>query len=442
MSKKRDKFFKLTLTQQLIGIILLFVVVFLSFFFIYLNNYINSFVRLEMEKELNRTHVQVRQNFIRSNNGSFLTYDTDDSVSHKIITDVGTFQTRSYRYLPTPVQNDINLTLQQLLDDQDYSLLFEAFDQDEGYLIEVSIDSNLDYTIISVLSSDYSNQLRNNLINGILNAVFLIVLLLFALMLTWVSSIIRSLGKINDYVANVTEDDQIELEVERGDEIGDVAKSIVYMTDELQRQEQVKAELIQNISHDLKTPIATIKSYGESIKDGIYPYDTLEKSVDVIIEHATRLEEKVHSLLLLNRMDYLVSNNDGSSVDLKEIVEKTLVSVIPINTELEIIVNVESSEFIGEEESWRVVCENILDNALRYAQTYIKITLKENSLTFENDGQPLTSEVRSTMFKAYEKGTDGGFGMGLSIVNRVVTAYGYEVYAENTKNGVMIRIDK
>ena len=48
--------------------------------------------------------------------------------------------------------------------------------------------------------------------------------------------------------------------------------------------------MIHNISHDLKTPIATIKSYGESIKDGIYPYDTLEKSVDVIIENADRLE--------------------------------------------------------------------------------------------------------------------------------------------------------
>ena len=46
------------------------------------------------------------------------------------------------------------------------------------------------------------------------------------------------------------------------------------------------------------------------------------------------------------------------------------------------------------------------------------------------------------MFKAYEKGSDGGFGMGLSIVHRVVTAYDATVYAENTADGVIIRIEK
>lgn len=71
-----------------------------------------------------------------------------------------------------------------------------------------------------------------------------------------------------------------------------MAEAIVDMTDELSAQERIREEMIQNISHDLKTPIATIKSYSESIKDGIYPYDTLEKSVDVIIEHADRLERK------------------------------------------------------------------------------------------------------------------------------------------------------
>ena len=62
------------------------------------------------------------------------------------------------------------------------------------------------------------------------------------------------------------------------------------MREELLKQEKTKEEMIHNISHDLKTPIATIKSYGESIKDGIYPYETLEKSVDVIIDNADRLE--------------------------------------------------------------------------------------------------------------------------------------------------------
>ncbi len=444
MNKPKEKIVRLTLTQQLVGIILLFVVAFLSFFFTYLNRNINNFVNSEMETTLTESHDKVFKGYLQNFDGQMIidTSDVDEHVSHKIWDISGQSQTRTYRDLPTSVRNMINVTRSQMYINQLDHHDFIAESSEGNYLIKMSISYQNDLTVVSALSEAYSYNLRSSLINKVLNGVFLIVLLLFTLMLTWVSSIIRSLNKIQDYVNAVANDESASLTIYRQDEIGEVAKALVYMNDELDRQEKVKAELIQNISHDLKTPIATIKSYGESIKDGIYPYDTLEKSVDVIIEHADRLEEKVHNLLLLNRMDYIVSNNDGHMVDLKDIVEKTLVSVVPMNSELEIIVNAEPAMFIGEEESWRVVCENILDNALRYAQTYIKITLTENSLSFENDGESLTSEVKSTMFKAYEKGTDGGFGMGLSIVHRVVNAYDCTVYAENTKDGVMIRIDK
>ena len=101
----------------------------------------------------------------------------------------------------------------------------------------------------------------------------------------------------------------VELHVNREDEIGEVADALVNMKDELTKQEKAKEEMIHNISHDLKTPIATIKSYAESIKDGIYPYGTMEKSVDVIIDNAQRLEDKVHNLLYLNRVEYLTTSD-------------------------------------------------------------------------------------------------------------------------------------
>ena len=85
-----------------------------------------------------------------------------------------------------------------------------------------------------------------------------------------------------------------------------MAKALVEMKNEIDDQEKTKEEMIHNISHDLKTPIAIIKSYGESIRDGVYPYDTLDKSVDVIVENADRLSKKVQSLLFLNRLDFVM----------------------------------------------------------------------------------------------------------------------------------------
>ncbi len=97
-------------------------------------------------------------------------------------------------------------------------------------------------------------------------------------------------------------------------------------------------------------------------------------------------------------------------------------------------------KFHGEEDPWRIVVENLVDNALRYAKTYIQITLHEGELCVINDGKPISEDRLEKLFKPYEKGTDGKFGLGLSIVYRVATTYGYKVDAENLKDGVCFRI--
>ena len=151
----------------------------------------------------------------------------------------------------------------------------------------------------------------------------------FIILMIWVAGLIHPLNQIRNYIEKVkvglTPQD---LKIYREDEIGELADALVSMRKELQKQEQTKEDMIHNISHDLKTPIATIKSYGESIKDGIYPYDTLEKSVDVIIENAERLEKKVHSLLYLNRVEYLISQDaEGAITNMKDVIEKVLLNI-------------------------------------------------------------------------------------------------------------------
>ena len=211
-----------------------------------------------------------------------------------------------------------------------------------------------------------------------------------------------------------------------------------------QEAEKRKTELVAYLAHDLKTPIATIKSYSEAIKDGIYPYDTLEKSVDVIIEHAGRLEKKVRSLILLNKMGYLQDTApEGNCLDMNEVIEKAILSLKVVKPEIELISKADPDIcFHGEEEPWRITVENLIDNALRYARSHIIVELHENQLCVINDGSHIEEERMETLFHPYEKGTDGQFGLGLSIVYRVCTTYGYRVQAENLKDGVCFRIWK
>ena len=88
------------------------------------------------------------------------------------------------------------------------------------------------------------------------------------------------------------------------------------------------------------------------------------------------------------------------------------------------------------------VIENILDNALRYAKSEITIDLKADRCIIYNDGPNIPEDRIEQIFKPYEKGTGGQFGLGLAIVRRVLTAYHYTIKIKNLNIGVQFIIEK
>lgn len=307
-------------------------------------------------------------------------------------------------------------------------------------LLQVSDEA----VLVSITYSNNMDKFESTLVKSVVYITVIVVGFFFIILMMWVITLIHPLNQMRNYIERVKLGKDAELHVNRKDEIGELADALISMRDELKKQEKTKEEMVHNISHDLKTPIATIKSYGESIKDGIYPYDTLEKSVDVIIENADRLENKVHSLLFMNRVEYLISQDcEGISSNMKEVVEKVILNIKVIKPEIEITTDLEEIYFDGLAEPWRVVVENIIENALRYAKTKIEVHLtEEDGLTIANDGPCMDEERIKVLFKPYEKGQGGKFGLGLSIVSKVVNANHFEVCGENTADGVIFRITR
>ena len=113
-----------------------------------------------------------------------------------------------------------------------------------------------------------------------------------------------------------------------------------------------------------------------------------------------------------------------------------------IEIEIEIETDLKDISFKGDEECWRICVENIIENAYRYVNKKIKIVLKEDYLEIYNDGEPIDSDNIEALFQPYEKGTKGQFGLGLSIVHKTCTMYGYNVKAVNQEVGVSFIIEK
>ena len=290
--------------------------------------------------------------------------------------------------------------------------------------------------LISIMSNSYSDKLITDIRNRIIYILYA-VLTIFALVLVlWVISLIRPLKKIKTYVDSIANREEATLVMDRQDEIGVVGNAIVTMKDELMKQEKVKEEMIHNISHDLKTPIALIKTYGQSVKDDIYPYGDKDSSMDIILENADRLEHKVKSLLYLNRLDYLsAEESELKPFPIKDLIEHIVMQMEAMQ-HIHIETDLDDVAFIGNEEHWRVAIENIIDNASRYMKSVIKITLKEDTLIIYNDGDPIDEDKKEDLFNPYVKGVKGQFGLGLSIVAKIADMYGYDIHAENKDIGV------
>ncbi len=231
------------------------------------------------------------------------------------------------------------------------------------------------------------------------------------------------------------------LPLDRQDELGQLAHSIDAMRKELKEQDLAQQALLQNISHDLKTPIMVIRGYAQSIGDGIYPTGDLKGSSEVIDEEASRLEKKVVDLLYVTKLEYFKGQETKlEPINLDKLME-LLVARFKLRGELDWEINGEGGEMLGDGEQIRVAFENVLDNALRYAETCIRIDLKRDESGVEiiifNDGPPVDESL--DLFHQFSRGKQGKFGLGLFIVQRIVTLHTGEVSLRNTGDGTAVR---
>ena len=407
--------------------IVIFTVAFLLFFmFSYLNRNIDSFVNSQMYVFMHRAQRE------------YLETRTIDNESNVLLF---VYSVESGRYLNT-IPNEYKGLISNIDPDPEGGSIDSSFVYGNNSIVYSIISFDNDYRLIAIVKNNFREEFRDALSNSVINVMFYVLIGMIALIMLWIMSLIRPLDAIISYINRIKAGEKATLNLNRYDEIGKVGEALVSMNRELSEQQHIRDEMIQNISHDLKTPIATIKSYSESIKDGIYPYDTLEKSVDVIIENADRLEKKVYSLITYNKMGYLVDSGDNIlNLEMAPIIQKAILAASVIRNDVKIETDLdEKVYFHGDEEPWRVVIENLLDNALRYAHSRISINLKDNLLEIFNDGEAIEKDRLDKLFKPYEKGNKGKFGLGLSIVKKVTETYGYTVTGENMNDGVIFRI--
>lgn len=291
--------------------------------------------------------------------------------------------------------------------------------------------------VIVFTSEDYLSVFGNAF--SILMRISFIALVLLGnvIILMWSKITVERIKRLQGEVQVLRRNNYQEpIEVDGNDEITELAKTIEKMRQEIQYAEKTKQEMLQNISHDFKTPIAVIQSYAEAIGDGISDI----KEAEVIVKQADMLNQKVKQLLELNKLEYLKDPSEFEDVRIKDIIIN-IVNNQKYRTSIDIKTELDESTYFGVKENFYTAFSNIIDNALRYAKSTIIIQLANKKLTFYNDGESISDKFIDHIFRPYEKGQNGQFGLGMSIVQKTCTHFNLILKVENINDGVLFTIE-
>lgn len=233
------------------------------------------------------------------------------------------------------------------------------------------------------------------------------------------------------------------------DEISDLARTINEMLGRLESSAKRQEAFVADAAHELRSPIASLQARLEA--ELLSPRATTDDRITQdLLRETIRMARLVDHLLLLARSDAGTIGADKVPVDLEEVVLESVTSAgesaIPITTE-----QVEPVQVMGQPALLEHVVSNLLDNAGRFADSSIQVSLNANDqhaiLTVDDDGPGIPEHMREDVLNRFvrvdesrERGT-GGAGLGLAIVSEIVHVHSGEiVISDSPAGGARVRV--
>lgn len=326
-------------------------------------------------------------------------------------------------------------------------------------VMSISKAIEMDNKLIGVLRFSTSMDETNNIIRFIsmllISMGFIVVLISGIVSLFLANTIIKPLKEVTETAEQMADGrmdvrSQIELE----DEIGQLSRTLNFMADEILKKEEIKNEFISSISHELKTPLTSIKGWSITLQsEDLGGNEILSEGLDIIEEESDRLTDMLEELLDFSRFASGGIVLRKEKINIKSYLNKIYKQLYPrtklngLNFELELDENLEY--FIVDSDRLKQVLINLIDNSIKFSKEKGNIILKayieENNIIFKlsDDGIGIAKDQLPYIKDRFYKGDDSksNTGIGLSIVDEIIKLHSGEIIIEsNLGEGTIITI--
>lgn len=287
---------------------------------------------------------------------------------------------------------------------------------------------------------------------SIVLSIVIIIVLLFISVFVFArltsKKIVKPLRKILEGIKRMTDGDySARIDFNAENEFADIKDAFNYMAEKVQNSESERARveelrqlLIADISHDLKTPLTSIRGYSKALYDGVVEdEDKVKKYLNIIYnksERATLLIENLHEFAKLDNSQYEINKEEQ---DFAEFVREIVSGYYNEFENKKIQLKIELPEYEIIYKFDRVEMEraisNIISNAIKYncEGTKVKIELSTIAegiqMIIADDGIGIDESLKNNIFEPFIRGdkarqSSGGTGLGLSITNKIIQKHG------------------
>jgi len=345
----------------------------------------------------------------------------------------------------------------------------EAFERgDFTYAATVSLYHSDLGDFIVVLPDDHAGAIESFYgISGIVVpaiAVYLIIVAFFGnvLIAKYISG--RIMTPINTLAAGVHEISNGNLshriQYKHGDEFNavctdfnEMASHLSDMVEQRQADEKSRKELIAGISHDLRTPLTSVRAYIEGLQKGIATTPEIqEKYLDIIQSKTEDIEYIINQLFMFSQIDIGEFPLNLETVDigneLAEMIDGLTDEYRDMGLHVALIENTHDKVLIDTVQLKNIV-ENILGNSVKYCNrkdAHVKILCKKAddnnvSISIKDNGVGVPNEMLTKIFNVFYRGDESrnnpakGSGLGLAISSKVIERFNGSIRAENVSSG-------
>lgn len=238
--------------------------------------------------------------------------------------------------------------------------------------------------------------------------------------------------------------------VEGVDEAAQLGKSLNEMAEQLRGLEDTRRSFVANVSHELRSPLTSMKGFLEAMQDGTIPEENYSEYIGIVLNETRRMVTLVNDLLDLARIESGTIKLNYEVFDINELIRRTLLTfearLVENDMEMDVRFAQEQCTVFADPAQIGQVLRNLIDNAIKYSpkgralqiSTYsmrktVYVTVRDNGIGIPQEDVPHVFDRFYKVEKAHTPAPQMGSGLGLSIVKRIIEQHGQSITVRSAR---------